>query len=102
MPNQDNIYEWECDFIDHKILLIVVVLFFFLLDYPNKAPKIKFKTPIYHTNVNNKSNIEECRSICLPFLHFCNPKITMEDILKNIFALFYFPNAHSSYNSRSK
>ena len=104
LPNENNIYEWRCVFIGPVDTPYRGGLFFlsvlFSENYPNKAPKIKFKTPIYHPNVSSKSNNDyiECGSICLGCLNFWDPRIFMKEVFRNIFALFYFANENSPYN----
>ena len=103
MPNENNIYEWRCAFIGPEDTPYKGGLFYlsvlFSHDYPNTAPQIKFITPIYHPNVysNPLEEFIESGSICLPFV-FWRREIRMKEVFKNIFALFYFANAYSTYN----
>ena len=104
MPFGENINEWRCTFIGPRDTPYKGGLFYisvlFSHDYPNKAPKIKFITPIYHPNVNNKpiNDDIECGSICLRCLNFWEPKIFMKEVFININALFFCSNTNSPYN----
>ena len=56
LPNEDNIFEWQCSLLGPKDTSYSGGLFFlrvnFPEDYPEKPPEVCFKTPIYHVNIN--------------------------------------------------
>jgi len=59
----------------------------FSKDFPEKAPKMRFITPIKHVNVNSYGRI--CHSI---FDRNYNPDIKIRDILNNVYGLLLDPD----------
>ena len=67
-------------------------------DYPKHPPEVCFLTPIYHVNINPcKSNLEPLGHVCISTLNWWEPKYTMNEVLTNIFGLFYMANPESPY-----
>ena len=65
-------------------------------DYPNNAPQIHFRTPIYHLNVYPYKN-----SLGLVYPNFIknwNSSITTGNILTKLFAIFYKVNPDSAFD----
>ena len=62
-------------------------------DYPNTAPKIKFKNKMYHLNVSSKGDV------CISTLSKWVKGTKMSEVLSLIFALFYKQNPKSPYNT---
>ena len=70
-------------------------------DYPEKAPEVWFKTPIYHVNINPKKTIgeksEHLGHVCISTLNWWKPHYKMKEVLTNIYGLFYMANPDSPY-----
>ena len=65
-------------------------------DYPNKAPAVKFLSPLFHPNVYNDG------SICLDILHQqWSPIYDVSSILTSIQSLLCDPNPSSPANSEA-
>ena len=63
-------------------------------DYPNKAPKVKFVTKMFHPNIYNDG------SICLDILsHMWSPVYDVSSILTSIQSLLTDPNINSPANN---
>ena len=105
LVNDDNIFEWQCSLMGPKDTSYAGGLFFLSIkfpdNYPQKAPEVCFKTPIYHVNINpRKSNAQGADSlghVCISTLNWWKPHYTMREVLTNIFALFYMGNPDSPY-----
>ena len=64
-------------------------------DYPFKAPKMIFETPIYHCNVNSNGGI------CLATLKdLWSPRLTMEKCLLEILDMMRNPNTDDALRPR--
>ena len=63
LPNYDNYYEWNINYLSPRDSLYAGGLFLLKLlfpnEYPNSCLKIIFLTPIYHLNVNPKKSESE-------------------------------------------
>ena len=72
-------------------------------DYPNNPPEVFFRTPIYHVNVKPtapKSEGEQSLGhVCISTLNWWKPQYKMNEVLLNIYSLFYMHNQDSAYGT---
>ena len=103
LPNDIDIFNWRiCIFGPENTPYeggIFIILIHFPNDYPNVRPEIRFKTPIYHLNVNPRAmpNNNNLGDICLSVLNFWKPEYKVTDIIVSIYALFHMVNPESPY-----
>ena len=107
LPDENNIFEWRCSLLGPKDTSYSGGLFFlrvvFPENYPEKAPEVCFKTPIYHVNINPHKpknegpNTEGLGHVCISTLNWWKDTYTMREVLTNIFGLFYMGNPDSPY-----
>ena len=105
LPDEDNIFQWNATLIGPKDTSYrnghFALDIKFPDDYPDHAPEVCFKTPIYHVNVNPlKSNMpgaEPLGHVCISTLNWWKPEYKMLEVLTNIFGLFYMANPDSPY-----
>ena len=105
LPDEDNIFEWQCCLMGPKDTPYYGGMFFlkikFTEEYPNKPPEVVFKTPIYHLNVNPRKGTgkddEPLGHVGISTLIWWNPNTKVRQILTDIFALFYMANLDSPY-----
>ena len=63
-------------------------------DFPESKPIVKFITKMYHCNVSDDGDVD------IPSLKKWNKNITMNEILSDIFSLFYEQNPQNNYNPK--
>jgi len=90
-PIDDDIYKWQATIMGPEGSPYHGGIFFltidFPADYPFKSPRIVFKTPIYHCNINSNG------SICLDILKDqWSPALTISKVLLSICSLMDDPN----------
>ena len=105
MPD-DNFFHWTATMIGPKDTSYRSGFFIldidFPEDYPEHPPKICFRTPIYHINVNSNklygNGIEMLGQTCISAFNSWDSKYTMMEVLSNIFGLFYIAKPECSYD----
>ena len=66
-------------------------------DYPNQMPTVKFKTKIFHCNINKDQG-----NICIKILNnwtSTNPRPLMIEVFDDLLFLLVYPNPDSKLNS---
>ena len=107
LASDDNIFEWNCTLIGPKDTSysggIFILNIKFPDNYPEGAPEVSFKTPIYHVNINPKKSTmvgnktESLGHVCISTLNWWKPIYRIKEVLTNIFGLFYMANPDSPY-----
>ena len=103
LQDENNIFNWRISLIGPRETPYDGGLFNISIqfpeNYPNAHPEVRFKTPIYHLNVNPRTmqNNNNLGDICLSVLNFWKPEYKVEDIIVSIYALFYMVNPDSPY-----
>ena len=105
LVNEDNIFEWRVTLMGPKDTSyrggVFILRVSFPENYPDKAPEVRFITPIYHVNVNpQKSDMEGAEPlghVCISTLNWWRPEYKIKEVLTNIFGLFYMANPESPY-----
>ena len=94
--NQTNIYEWKITLLGAKDTPysdgIFLIKLEFPKEYPIRAPKINFLTPICHMNV--------CRSngrVGVNFIDRWKSKTSVREILTKLYSIFYLVNPDSPF-----
>ena len=102
--NEDNIYRWLITFLgpkdtSYKGGLFLAEIIFPIL-YPEQAPKIIFKTPIYHPNVNirKSTNNFPLGQVAYKAINNWKPSYSIREILTKLYSIFYFPNLDLAYS----
>jgi len=92
--DEDNICKWRVTILGAKDSSYKGALFYmeftFQNDYPEKPPKIRFLTPIYHPNVNSRNGQE--LGLIQPNLinKWWNSSNNIMELSSKIFTIFYF------------
>ena len=105
LPDENNIFIWRVTLIGPKDTSykggIFILYVYFPDNYPIGKPEAIFKTPIYHVNVNHiksyMENAEPLGHVCISTLNWWKPEYKMNEVLSNIFGLFYMANPDSPY-----
>ena len=102
-PIDDDIYHWEAtiygpedsDYKNGVFLLDIKIP----KEYPFKPPVCRFKTKIYHPNVDPDDG-----NICVNVLksYNWNPSLTISNILMSLMVLLYTPNFNSPLNGAAR
>ncbi len=105
LPDKNNIFEWQVTMPGPKDTSYKGGLFYLKIlfpeNYPQHAPEVSFKTPIYHVNINpikpKLIGSESLGHVCISTLNWWKPENKIREVLTNIFALFYMCNPDSPY-----
>ena len=98
LVSEDDIFNWKVTVVAPKNTLykggVFIILIHFPDEYPNIKPEVRFKTPVYHLNVNSKRNYNDAQLGIISLSVFCfwKPEYKIEDILVSIYSLFYMVN----------
>ena len=97
-PAGDSLFNWEAVIFGPDDTVweggVFNLIIEFSDDYPNKAPKVKFVTKMFHPNIYNDG------SICLDILsHMWSPVYDVSSILTSIQSLLTDPNITSPANN---
>lgn len=90
-PYEGNLYKWRATIMGPKDTPYEGGIFHLEIelaqDYPFTAPKVKFKTPVYHPNIDDQG------SICLDILKSqWSPALNIKSLLLSISSLLVDPN----------
>ena len=103
LPDKNDMFHWRATLAGPKDSSYsggtFILTIDFPKDYPNHAPEVCFKTPIYHVNVNPKKlpKGEKLGHVCISTLNWWKPEYKMREVLSKIYALFYMANPESPY-----
>ena len=97
-PSGDSLFHWEAVIFGPEDTIweggCFNLTIEFTEDYPNKAPKVKFLTKMFHPNIYTDG------SICLDILqHMWSPVYDVSSILTSIQSLLTDPNVNSPANN---
>lgn len=99
-PMGDSLFQWEAIIFGPEDTIweggTFQLVLEFTEDYPNKPPKVKFLTQMFHPNIYNDG------SICLDILsHQWSPVYDVCSILTSIQSLLCDPNVNSPANNEA-
>ena len=102
--DEDNLYRWKITILGPKDTSYGDELYFaeiiFPKLYPEEAPKIKFKTPIYHPNVNMRksSNNLELGEVAFNAINNWKSSYNIKEVLTKLYSIFYYPNLDLTFS----
>ena len=102
--DKNNIFEWKCAMIGASDSSYAGGLFYFKVlfpkNYPERGPKVIFITPIYHVNVNAKTNYNcPLGIIDISTLNLWKPTTTIREVFCDIFLVInYLGNPNCSFS----
>ena len=101
---ENNLYRWKANFLGPKQTPYEKGLFYLEIIvpklYPEQAPKIIFKTPIYHPNVNmRKSSINfPLGQVAHKAINYWKPSYSIKEVLTKLYSIFFYPNLDLAYS----
>ena len=103
LVEEDNLFKWRLTILGPKDTPYCRGFFYFYLifpkNYPEKTPKIQFKTPIYHPNVNiTKSDNEALGNFNYSDINPWNPSDCVKKLLIDLYTIFYWPNLEKPHS----
>ena len=101
LPNEEDIFNWNAFILGSRTTLyrggLFTILIHFPDDYPNHPPEIRFKTPIYHLNVNPSIGNKPLGFVSLSIINNWKPEYKIRDVLISVCSLFYMVNPECPY-----
>ena len=99
-PDEDSLFRWSAVIFGPEETIweggIFKLVLEFSEDYPNKPPKVKFLTKMFHPNIYNDG------SICLDILqNMWSPVYDIASILTSVQSLLCDPNTKSPANNEA-
>eukprot|EP00349_Pseudokeronopsis_sp_Brazil_P009151 CAMPEP_0202956256 /NCGR_PEP_ID=MMETSP1396-20130829/770_1 /ASSEMBLY_ACC=CAM_ASM_000872 /TAXON_ID= /ORGANISM="Pseudokeronopsis sp., Strain Brazil" /LENGTH=154 /DNA_ID=CAMNT_0049673187 /DNA_START=12 /DNA_END=476 /DNA_ORIENTATION=+ len=99
-PDEDSLFRWTAIIFGPEETIweggIFKLVLEFAEDYPNRPPKVKFLTKMFHPNIYNDG------SICLDILqNMWSPVYDISSILTSIQSLLCDPNTKSPANNEA-
>ena len=99
-PREDSLFEWEAVLFGPSDTIWEGGMFTLILEfsdeYPNKPPKVKFTTKMFHPNIYNDGRL------CLDILNTnWSPVYDVSSILTSIQSLLCDPNPNSPANAEA-
>ena len=102
--DNNNIYRWKVTYLaprdssyENGIFHLEVI---FPKLYPEEAPKIIFKTPIYHPNVYKRKSYNdlELGEVAFKDIIYWKHTYNMNEVLTKLYTIFYYPNLDLVYS----
>ena len=102
--SENNIYRWITSILGPKDTPYRAGLFYveiiFQKLYPEEAPKMIFKTPIYHPNVNilESTNNLELGQVAFKAINNWKSSDNTRELIFKLYYLFYYPDLDLAYS----
>jgi len=77
---------------------IFTLKFIFPEDYPTQGPEARFMTPMFHPNVNAKSD----NHVCINLLNEWDKDRTLEDVILGIYDILLNPLVKGAYDNDAR
>ena len=102
--DKNNIYRWKVSFLAPRDSSYGNGIFYaeviFPKLYPEEAPKIIFKTPIYHPNVYKRKSYNdlELGEVAFKDIIYWKHTYNIKEVLTKLYTIFYYPNLDLVYS----